>query len=240
MAKARYICFEGTEGVGKTTQTNLIAQTLMAQGYKVLLTKEPGTPYAPLTMVLRGIMLDKQYDTELTPTARELVSQAIRSIHLEKVIIPALDNYDFIIQDRGILSGLAYGTACGNSKAFIESLMNQLMVDTHLPAKTLYDEIHGGRCTYTTLYDDVIYLRGNIAKGLNLAQNAKQEFKAGDAIEAKGVGFLTGVAAKMDSFSKQFNGVKYIDVDDKNIEQVTRDILNALDLKGVNDANQEK
>ncbi len=222
MKRARYICFEGTEGVGKTTQCNLLAQRLIASGYKVLLTKEPGTPYSPLTMVLRTIMLDKQYDTELTLPARELISQAIRSIHLEKVVYPNLDQYDFIVQDRGVLSGLAYGVGCGNSKQWIEHLA-QHVVDESGQIQQMY-----------SLYDDVVYLQGNVSKGLDKAKAAKQEFAAGDAIEAKGVGFMNGVAANMNEYSKDFNGVKYINVDGKDIEQVAKEILEALDITGVN------
>src|SRR5271167_1025736 len=122
MKRATYICLEGTEGVGKTTQTQKLVDHLRAKGCKVLQTKEPGTAHAPLTMQLRGIMLDKQYDEQLTAPARELISQAIRSIHLEKVVFPALSEYDFIVQDRGILSGLAYGTACGNDEKTINFL----------------------------------------------------------------------------------------------------------------------
>lgn len=222
MKNARYICVEGTEGVGKTTQCNLLAQNLMAAGYRVLLTKEPGSVYSPLTMILRTIMLDKQYDGELTQTARELVSQAIRSIHLEKVIYPNLNNYDFIIQDRGMLSGLAYGVGCGNDKQWIEDLMQQVI--DPLKETGVYD-----------LYSDVIYLQGNVAKGLATAQNAKQEFKAGDAIEAKGVGFMHNVSDYMGLYSKDFRGVKYINVDGKGIEQVSKEILEALEIMGGTD-----
>lgn len=230
MSKARYICFEGTEGVGKTTQCNLLAHKLMAAGHKVLLTKEPGTIHSPLTMVLRTIMLDKQYDSELTPTARELVSQAIRSIHLEKVIYPNMDKYDYIIQDRGMLSGIAYGVTCGNSEKFINGLMQQVSAK---PFNT--DDNFKGvffQSPYE-LYDAVVYLQGNVAKGLATAQNAKQEFKAGDAIEAKGVGFMQDVAVNMQEYSKDFHGVKYINVDGKSIEEVSKDIMEALELTGM-------
>ncbi len=100
---ARYICFEGLEGTGKTTQCALLAEYLRSKGLRVLLTKEPGTPLAPITMDLRGLMLDKQYDEQLTPLARELISQSIRSIHMEKIIYPAIQVHDYIIQDRGLL-----------------------------------------------------------------------------------------------------------------------------------------
>ena len=37
-----FITFEGGEGAGKTTQVNALAQSLTAQGRKVITTREPG------------------------------------------------------------------------------------------------------------------------------------------------------------------------------------------------------
>lgn len=217
MSNARYICFEGTEGVGKTTQCNLLAQKLMTLGYRVLLTKEPGSPYAPLTMILRQIMLDRQYDEALTLPARELISQAIRSIHLEKVIYPNLDNYDFILQDRGMLSGLAYGVACGNDPSWIDDLMRHI-VD---PLK---------ETSPYKLYSDIVFLRGDPTRGLETAKKSKQEFVAGDAIEAKGSAFMEVTAANMNKYSSAFTGVQYIDVDNQSIEEVHKEIMSRLQI----------
>jgi dTMP kinase len=216
MKRAKYICFEGTEGVGKTTQTQKLVDYLRAKGYKVLQTKEPGTPLSPLTMQLRGIMLDKQYDSQLTVPARELISQAIRSVHMERVVVPALYECDYIIQDRGILSGLAYGTACGNETNWLWELVD---VVTPLDDYT-QDQIS---------YDSIIYLKGDTSAGLKKALQSKQEFAAGDAMEARGNSFLQTVASNMDSMSKSFN-TQTISVDGKNIEEVFSEILRALDI----------
>src|ERR1019366_1877729 len=136
------ICLEGCEGVGKTTQTQKLVDHLRAKGFKVLQTKEPGTSHLPLTMQLRGIMLDKQYDEQLTVAARELISQAIRSIHIEKLILPALTEYDYIIQDRGILSGLAYGSACGNDVDWLLDLVDAVVPgESVMRVRLLYDSI---------------------------------------------------------------------------------------------------
>lgn len=216
MKKAVYICFEGTEGVGKTTQTQKLVDHLRAKGLKVLQTKEPGTPHAPLTMQLRAIMLDKQYDEQLTAPARELISQAIRSIHLEKVVIPALNEYDYIIQDRGVLSGLAYGNACGNHITNLSFLAGYVTES----ARALLDD---------GIYDSIIYLKGDTSVGLKKALEAKQEFEAGDAMEAKGNSFMKEVSSNMDEMSQAFN-TKTISVDGKNIEEVFADILRALNI----------
>lgn len=222
MKKAQYICLEGTEGVGKTTQTQLLVDALKARGYTVLQTKEPGTPLVSLTMILRGIMLDNQYDAQMTRPAREFISQAIRSIHLEHLIVPNINKYDFIIQDRGILSGYAYGTGCGNQYGDLQALSNQVVdsADNNtnvFPAST------------AKIYDKVVYLRGDSKKGLAKARAAKQEYSAGDAMESKGDSFMEQVSFNMDFMSESFNTVR-IDVDGKSIEEVHSEILAGLGL----------
>ncbi len=37
-----FVCFEGGEGSGKSTQSRLLRDALAAEGYTVLLTFEPG------------------------------------------------------------------------------------------------------------------------------------------------------------------------------------------------------
>lgn len=219
MKKAKYICLEGTEGVGKTTQTQKLVDYLRTQGYKVLQTKEPGTAHAPLTLTLRAIMLDNKYDQELTAPARELISQAIRSIHLEKVIVPAMTQYDYIIQDRGILSGLAYGYACGNEMDVLTTL-SAYVTD---PAQHVLDN---------NIYDSIIYLKGNTSEGLKKALASKQEFETGDAMESRGISFLEDASTAMDHLSKAkgFN-TKEISVNGKGIDEVFGEILMALNIR---------
>ena len=216
---AKYIVIEGCDGVGKTTQTQKLVDYLKSQGHKVLHTKEPGTPLSPLTMEMRNLMLNAKYDNEMTQTARELISQAIRSVHIEQVIVPALGQYDYIIQDRGILSGLAYGTACGNSPAFLFDLIDKV-------TKPLTKEFG----LMEQIYDQVIYLTSEDTSGkLAIAKGSKQEFEAGDAMELKGDKFMLSVQNHMNEFSQSFNTVK-IDVDKKSIEDVFDCIMSTLHL----------
>ena len=213
----QYIVFEGVEGVGKTTQVQKLTDHLRQQGFSVLQTKEPGTPLSPITMQLREIMLDNQYDNQLTQSARELISQAIRSIHLENIIKPAIGKYDFIIQDRGILSGLAYGEACGND---IDWLMN--LADYVSSPMTKLDFGF-----FNELYTKTILLDGNISTGLDKALSSKQEFETGDAMESRGESFLKSVKDNMDMHSDNFDTIK-IFVDGKNIDEVFVEILDNI------------
>jgi thymidylate kinase len=213
--KTRYICLEGTEGVGKTTIAGMLVKHLRDAGYAVLDTKEPGTNHLPVTQQLRAIMLDQQYDAQLGRTARELISQSIRAAHIEKLIIPALGNYDFIIQDRGMLSGLAYGEACHNSR---ELLMTLASVATSGTGKR-----------WNQLYDQVILLHGDARSCLKRAQACKQEFAAGDAMEAKGSDFMLEVARNMRFHHQQnFSGHPRIDVNDKSIDEVFAAVISFL------------
>lgn len=220
--KAKYFVLEGVEGVGKTTQTKLLVETLKARGYRVLQTKEPGIDLIPLTMKLRGIMLDNQYDDVMTRPAREFISQAIRSIHLERLIVPMFFEYDFIIQDRGLLSGYAYGEACGNQYENLRLMATQ-NVDSADEGKDILPLVP------EQIYDRVIYLRGDSVKGLAKAKSAKQEFETGDAMESRGNSFMEKVSKNMDEMSSRFNTVK-IEVDGKSIDEVHNEILAGLGL----------
>lgn len=225
MKKAKYICLEGSEGVGKTTQVQKLVDYLVGQGKTVLQTKEPGVHHLPLTMRLREIMLDGGLEDQMTAPAREFISQAIRSIHLEKLIYPALNSgeYDYIIQDRGILSGLAYGTACGNEFLSLMDYTKQVVSN-----KGASYGISG----IANLYDNIIILTGDVAKSLDTARNTSQEFEAGDAMEAKDLSFHNEVADNLVNFSEGFSGVRFIPVDGKDINQVFGDILLNLELLG--------
>jgi dTMP kinase len=217
MTRARYICLEGVEGTGKTTQAMLLCDYLKTQGKSVLLTKEPGTPWLPVTMDLRGLMLDAKNDDVMTPVARELLSQAIRSIHMEKLIKLALTEYDYIVQDRGVLSGLSYGWACGHSLEWLKDLAAAACATRK--GAPLYN-----------IYDDVLLFAGNAAAGLKRAQQAKQEFSAGDVIEAKGAGFMENVQCCMSALVPSFP-VHTLMIDGKDIETVHSEVLKVLGLK---------
>ena len=217
----RYICFEGTEGVGKSTHTELLTEYLRDKGYSVLMTKEPGTSLSPLTMELRNIMLNMRYENEITPLAREFISQAIRSIHLEKVIYPAMNKYDFIIQDRGILSGLCYAEACGHDIEWLEDMTCDVVGSNYDPYM---------------LYDDIIYLKGNTDTCLQKALDVKKEFAKGDAMEARGNEFMRKVALNMDDMSMWFQA-RVVEVK-PTIDQTFLDILIALNMENLNECQE--
>jgi len=189
---------------------------LRSQGFKVLQTKEPGTPHVPLTLELRGIMLDQKHNDHLSTTARELINQAIRSIHLEKCVIPALDTYDFIIQDRGMLSGIAYGEASGNDVSLLETLAQTVTKPR-------------GLSRWNRVYDLVVLLQCDPVVGLARAQVCKQEFIAGDVMEARGPEFMKTVHTLMNARHDEFfAGHPKIDVTDQSMDSVFQQALSYI------------
>ena len=210
--KAKYICFEGTEGTGKTTQIQLLVKYLESCGHTVFVSKEPGTMHSPLTMELRKCVLDAQYDKHMTIEAREMILQAIRSIHINAVIKPALAQYDYIIQDRGQLSGLTYGESCGVDKETMDSLLKITLKDN--PMRNMYDQI--------------ILLKGDVSKGLKRAIESKQEYESGDALENKGDDFISDVGKQYDKYKELFDNVSVVSVDNKSIIEVFEDIKKVI------------
>ncbi len=100
-----FIAFEGGEGAGKSTQSWMLAEALRADGYRVLLTREPGATEVGATV--RSIVLDPATG-ELSPRTEMLLYAADKAEHLRQVVSPALERGDVVITDRYVDSTLAY------------------------------------------------------------------------------------------------------------------------------------
>ena len=105
MRGGRFITLEGGEGVGKSTQARMLAETLRASGHEVLLTREPGgTPGAEK---IRQLLLDPD-SPDWGPRAEALLFAAARADHIENAISPALARGCWVICDRFLDSTRAY------------------------------------------------------------------------------------------------------------------------------------
>ncbi|MDD4796318.1 MAG: dTMP kinase [Eubacteriales bacterium] len=103
--KGLFITFEGTDGAGKTTQMQRLAQRLQAQCRAVLLSREPGG--CPIAEQIRTVLLDPQ-NMAMSPVTEALLYAAARSQHVYEVIRPALQRGDIVLCDRFLDSSLAY------------------------------------------------------------------------------------------------------------------------------------
>lgn len=103
--KGKFITLEGGEGSGKTTQAALLADYLISQGHKVVLTKEPGG--TPGALEIRQLLLSGE-DQRWLPKTELLLMVAARVEHWGKVIKPALNDGCWVICDRFVDSTYAY------------------------------------------------------------------------------------------------------------------------------------
>lgn len=108
--RGRLIAFEGVEGAGKSTQLELLRQTLEKAGHRVVSTREPGG--TTVGEQIRSILLDR--GSTLDPRAEALLFAAARAQLVEQVIRPALERGETVLCDRYLHSSLAYqGVARG-------------------------------------------------------------------------------------------------------------------------------
>jgi dTMP kinase len=102
--KGKLIVFEGIDGAGLTTQSQMLEKYLKEKKYEVVLTKEP------TNNLIGGIIraaLKKEWLT--SNRTLQLLFSADRAHHLEKEIIPALEDGKIVISDRYFISTIAYG-----------------------------------------------------------------------------------------------------------------------------------
>ena len=98
------VVLEGGEGVGKTTQSGLLASWLREAGHEVVTTREPGG--TPLGGRLRTLLLDPAVVPD--PRTEALLYAADRAEHVAHVVRPALARGAVVVCDRFVDSSVAY------------------------------------------------------------------------------------------------------------------------------------
>jgi len=101
---ALFISFEGIDGVGKSTQADLLEKFLRAQGQTVVRTLEPGG--TELGIEIRKILL--HHKGGIAPRSEALLYAADRGHHVATKIRPALERGEIVITDRYLDSSIAY------------------------------------------------------------------------------------------------------------------------------------
>ncbi|MDX5300123.1 MAG: dTMP kinase [Gammaproteobacteria bacterium] len=100
-----FLTFEGTEGVGKSTNLAFAADYLRARGIDVVTTREPGG--TPLAEDIRALLLAPRAEAvhELTEL---LLIFAARAQHLHTFVLPHLAQGRWVISDRFTDATYAY------------------------------------------------------------------------------------------------------------------------------------
>ncbi|MDF1603639.1 dTMP kinase [Nocardioides sp. YIM 152315] len=100
-----FVCFEGGEGSGKSTQSGGLAAWLADEGYVAVLTFEPGD--TEVGRKLREIVLSPETGA-ISDRTEALLYAADKAEHVDTVVQPALDRGEVVITDRYVDSMLAY------------------------------------------------------------------------------------------------------------------------------------
>lgn len=135
--QGRFISFEGTEGVGKTTAIEALCLRLQAHGIDCVRTREPGG--SPFAERLRTLLLDPA--TDINDDSELLLMFAARCDHVQQVIMPALTRGSWVICDRFTDSTIAYqGYGRGQGDAAVLAKIDSLIAHfiPRLPELTLW------------------------------------------------------------------------------------------------------
>ena len=118
--KGLFISFEGGEGVGKSTQIELLKTSLTKKNLNVLSTREPGgTKEGEL---IRKFLVSGEISS-WDSYSESLLFNALRREHINKIINPSLFKGDIVLCDRFIDSTIVYQGVGG---AINESLLLSL------------------------------------------------------------------------------------------------------------------
>jgi dTMP kinase len=99
-----FLTFEGGDGSGKSTQSALLTEWLIAQGRTVVHSREPGG--TDFGVEVRELVLHRR--GHIAARAEALLYAADRAHNIATVVRPALERGDIVIQDRYLDSSVAY------------------------------------------------------------------------------------------------------------------------------------
>lgn len=121
-ARGKLITLEGVDGAGKSSHLQFVADTVAAQGHRVIVSREPGG--TELAEKLRKAILEDAMD----PLAETLLLFAARTDHVRRVIAPALESGSWVVCDRFSDATAAYQ---GAGKGVPQDLIERLAAAAH-------------------------------------------------------------------------------------------------------------
>ena len=137
MKAGKFITLEGIDGAGKSTQLAWLVELLQQAGLQPVVTREPGG--TALGERVRALLLDKSMIMHAETEA--LLMFAARREHLDKVILPALAQGQWVISDRFTDASFAYqggGRGLDNAKL---GILEQWVQGELQPDLTLYFDV---------------------------------------------------------------------------------------------------
>ena len=119
--KGVFICVEGIDGSGKTTQAHILVEALKKEGFEAVYTTEPSN--GVFGKMLRKHILE---GSRRVPVVVEAVLFAVdRFDHIESEVKPLLRRGKIVVSDRYVYSSIAYQGALSLSKKWLKEINNR-------------------------------------------------------------------------------------------------------------------
>ncbi len=158
-----FITFEGIDGVGKSTQLDLLERYLTDLGKKVIRTLEPGG--TELGQEIRHLLLHRKGDVSARSEA--LLYAADRAHHVATKIRPALEAGMVVLSDRYFDSSVAYQGAARELNVDEVKNISLWAVDNLLPDLTVLLDLPA---------DEAMKRRGNKGTAPDRLESEQVEF----------------------------------------------------------------
>lgn len=135
----KFIVIEGLEGAGKSSAVAILSDTIQAAGHTVINTREPGG--TAMAEAIRDVVKHDWKDEKVTVEAELLLMYAARAQLVQNIILPNLQQGNWVLGDRHDMSSQAYqGGGRQIEQSMIESLRN-ITLNNFRPDFTLYLDV---------------------------------------------------------------------------------------------------
>lgn len=131
---AKFLTFEGGEGVGKSTQVKRLLNRLGHAGINAVRTREPGG--TPKAEAIRSFIL-QGHSEAWGAGAEAVLFAAARHDHVTQLIAPNLAGGNWVISDRFSDSTRAYQGLTGGVEPMLIDALENLALDGHRPDLTI-------------------------------------------------------------------------------------------------------
>ena len=198
--KGFFISFEGGEGVGKSTQIDLLKSYFLKKNINVISTREPGGTEEG-EFIRKFLVSGDKYSWD--PYSELLLFNALRREHINKIISPSLENGDIVLCDRFVDSTIIYQGVAG-------SINEELLLNLH---KTF---------CYNLFPDITFFLSLN--PQLGLARTKFRNNNNENRFEKMGLLYHQKIHDGFHALSKKYNN-RFIEINaDSTIEQISEEI----------------
>ena len=205
-ARGVFITMEGMDGCGKTTQRNALIEHMKMLGWDVQLTREPGGD--AIAEKIRELVLDP-VNKEMFDETEAYLYAAARAQNVRAVIRPALESGRAVICDRFVDSSIAYQGGGRKLGSDVVAQLNRMAVGDTMP-------------------DATVYLRMPPQKALARRLSVSEP----DRLESQKESFFERTYQAFEALFGDENLNRVVSVDaSKPIEDVTRDMLDAIDAR---------